>query len=83
MRSEILCKGCGRLRGHDDQIPTPDHCDKCPPWRCDKCGEMDSMASPCSCWVSLMGMPMADIKALFAAVDMGLTHHLDLEEPNA
>lgn len=38
-----------------------------PPRRCEDCGEMGSNAAPCSCWVSVKDMPLADAKALFAA----------------
>lgn len=53
--------------------PVPDHCGSCPPWTCDECGQPCSMADPCACWISLEGMALADIKALFAAIDLGLT----------
>lgn len=58
------CRGCGRPCG--DDIPTPEHCGECPPWQCSYCGEMATVADPCPCWTSLEGMPLADIKALFA-----------------
>lgn len=66
----LACKGCGRTKDGPTGDPTDlfpsDHCGDCPPWRCGDCGEMDSIAAKCSCWVSLEGMPLADIKALFA-----------------
>jgi len=53
--------------------PIPDHCGLCPPWRCEGCGEMDAPPpNSCSCWVPLEGMCLADIKAVFAAVDLSV-----------
>lgn len=59
------CRGCGAPSGPD--TPVPDHCDQCPPWICDACGQFDSSAAPCPCWTPLDGMALADIKGLFAA----------------
>jgi hypothetical protein len=49
-------------------VPTPEHCNQCPPTACAECGEVCVWATGdlCSCWTSLEGMPLADIKALFA-----------------
>lgn len=68
----IHCAGCGSVRGWDGSVPLPKHCAECPPWQCHSCGEMDSMAEHCSCWVSLEGMNLADLKGIFARGDMGL-----------
>ncbi|WP_202033170.1 hypothetical protein [Nocardioides sp. WS12] len=65
-----LCKNCGRDAGPD--VPTPDHCSSCPPWTCDGCGQTTSMADPCSCWIPLDGLPVADIKALLALGDLSV-----------
>jgi hypothetical protein len=66
----LSCAGCGKTKtgmtGDPTDISPSEHCGECPPWRCDDCGEMDSSAHPCSCWVCLAGMPLADVKALFA-----------------
>lgn len=48
------------------------HCANCPPWICDGCGLLDSMAAPCACWLPFEGVPMADIKAMFAGVGLGV-----------
>lgn len=50
----------------NDLVPS-EHCGQCPPWRCEKCGEMSSAADLCSCWTRIEDMALADIKALFAA----------------
>jgi hypothetical protein len=68
---DVICRGCGTPAGRG--VPTPDHCSDCPPWTCDGCGQPDSFAAPCSCWVDLTGMARADIKALFAATDDALS----------
>jgi hypothetical protein len=64
------CLGCGRtktaLDGDVTDIIPAQHCADCPPWRCDGCGEMDSVAEKCSCWIDLTTMAHADVKALFA-----------------
>jgi hypothetical protein len=67
------CSNCGTVYQElDPPGPPPSHCGACPPRLCDQCGEMDSHAQPCPCWVSLEGMPLADLKALFAGSDLGL-----------
>jgi hypothetical protein len=69
------CRNCSATRvqtGTPDDLLVADHCGKCPPWRCDDCGQMDSHAKPCPCWVSVEGIPLADLKALFAASDLSL-----------
>lgn len=67
----LTCRGCGATKPEPDGTPTDyfpsEHCGECPPWRCDDCGEMDSAAEPCGCWIDVTTMPLADIKALFAA----------------
>lgn len=65
------CRGCGQVKdspdgSFTDHVPS-EHCGNCPPWKCPDCGEMDSAARPCSCWIDLTAMPHADVKALFAA----------------
>lgn len=67
----LACRGCGRTKpeptGDPSHVSPSSHCSDCPPWQCETCGQTCSMADPCSCWISLDGMPLADIKALFAA----------------
>jgi hypothetical protein len=60
----MRCLGCGESANPEN--PQPSHCHACPPWRCDDCGQMDSTDNPCPCWISLKGMALADIKAVFA-----------------
>lgn len=59
-----VCQRCGH--DHADDLPQRSACQHCPPWRCDGCGQMDSVDQSCACWISLEGMPRADIKALLA-----------------
>ncbi len=66
------CSGCGVVAlgsietdGLDDG-----RCMHCPPVACVTCGEPDDRC--CSCWVSIENLPLADIKALFAAGDSPL-----------
>lgn len=65
------CEGCGCLISWTDATPEPieEHCAACPPWTCDDCGEIDSYAGEprCACWVSVEDLPLADVKAIFAA----------------
>lgn len=60
------CEGCGTPCAPED--PTPAHCPSCPPEPCDECGGVNvwSTGEMCACWVSLEGMSLADIKAVFA-----------------
>jgi hypothetical protein len=67
----LTCLNCGvtmrELNGTPNDLFPSQNCGDCPPWRCEDCGEMSSATDLCSCWISLEGMPLADIKALFAA----------------
>ncbi|MFJ9012370.1 hypothetical protein [Streptomyces canus] len=66
----LTCKGCGATKpgptGNPTDLFPSEHCGDCPPWACETCGETCSAAALCSCWIQLGGMPVADIKALFA-----------------
>lgn len=33
---------------------------------------MDSLDSPCSCWVPVEGLPLADVKGLLAMADLSV-----------
>ena len=66
----MICNGCATPTGTDG--PQPSMCGHCPPRLCDQCGEMESIAAPCSCWVSLAGMPLADVKGLLALGDLSV-----------
>lgn len=67
----LTCTNCRRTMREPNGTPNDlfpsEHCGDCPPWRCEGCGEMSDAENLCSCWISLEGMPLADIKALFAA----------------
>ena len=65
----IRCRRCNTIRGYDNEVPTPDACEQCPPSACDQCAGVDDRY--CECWVPLSGMALADIKASFA--DLGLS----------
>jgi hypothetical protein len=60
----VNCQGCGSQLS--DDLPFATRCGNCPPERCADCGDMDSMESPCKCWISVSDMPLADLKGLFA-----------------
>lgn len=66
----LTCRNCGRTMRELNDTPNDlfpsEHCGDCPPWRCEACGERSSAKSLCSCCISFDGMPLADIKALFA-----------------
>ena len=65
------CLNCGAASMPG--MASPAHCGKCPPWRCEDCGEMDAPPpNSCSCWTALEGMALADIKAVFAAADLSI-----------
>lgn len=65
-----VCRNCGEPSGAVGLSPT--HCGNCPPWACDTCGEPCSMSAPCGCWTPLDGMTLADLKAVFADMDLSL-----------
>lgn len=73
----LACLGCGATKPGPDGTPSDlfpsAHCGDCPPWICETCGEQCSAAALCSCWVSLEGMSLADIKATLALADLDVT----------
>jgi hypothetical protein len=62
----FTCAGCGAPA--DPNAPRPSMCQRCPPETCGNCGGVNHIATDrqCACWVSLEGVPTADVKALFA-----------------
>ena len=44
--------------------PRPNTCPECPPVLCPDCGGEDDLR--CACWISLEGLPLAEIKGLLA-----------------
>lgn len=73
-----LCKHCGNDVG-DHNPPGPQHCNECPPWKCETCGEMSSNDDLCSCWIDLTNLALADVKALFAECDDELSVDVELK----
>lgn len=73
----LTCKNCGATKPGPDGTPTDfypsSHCGKCPPWRCDDCGEMCAAEALCSCWVRLEDLSFADVKAAFAGIGLSLS----------
>ncbi len=78
MKPTNACTGCGSSdygQWYDGSGPgvavtehtTPSWCDRCPPRRCDDCGEDRTLTRLCSCWLPFDGMALADIRAVFAA----------------
>ncbi|PKQ59733.1 hypothetical protein B5566_02505 [Mycobacterium sp. MHSD3] len=65
------CAGCGVPTSAD--TPVPERCGLCPPWICDGCGKTCSAKSLCACWTALDGMNLADLKGVFASIDLSLT----------
>ncbi len=68
----IFCRGCGAASGIWPENPVPEHCGECPPWICDQCGSWDSAAKPCPCWHTFENDSLADIKAMFATIDLSV-----------
>lgn len=62
------CSRCGTDAGSG--VPRPNSCGSCFPVTCSDCGESDDRY--CSCWISLDGMALADIKAVFAGSDLSI-----------
>lgn len=73
----VVCLGCGRTaigkQGDPTDVGPSRHCSHCPPWPCEDCGETCSSETLCSCWISLRGLPLADIKGLLALGDLSVT----------
>lgn len=63
------CRTCGTksIEGLN-----PEHCGNCPPWTCEECGQPSHTDALCGCWTPIDDMPLADLKALFAASDLSL-----------
>lgn len=74
--SILVCKTCLATKPEPTGDPTDffpsEHCGKCPPWRCEDCGQMSSSDKLCSCWIMFADLPFADVKALFARADLSL-----------
>lgn len=67
-----ICPTCGTewtipANADVDASPPSVQCQACPPQPCRWCGKPSSFEKECACWISLDGMPLADIKAIFAA----------------
>ena len=72
----VICDGCGATavgpQGNPTDLGPSLHCNLCTPWVCESCGQRTSMNDPCPCWISLDGLPLADLKALFAHADLSI-----------
>ena len=64
------CQGCGTPGSPG--MPQTIHCGHCPPWTCNHCGRIASLASPCGCWVTFDGLPLADIKGHLAVAGLSV-----------
>jgi hypothetical protein len=63
------CQGCGDTWPAANG-PDATHCGNCPPWHCDRCNRTVDMTAKFNCDTCVMrfkDMPLADIKAIFAA----------------
>lgn len=67
----LTCLNCRATKPGPTGTPTDyfpsSHCGECPPWVCETCGSTTSAANLCACWIRLDTLPLADIKAIFAA----------------
>lgn len=84
MTQAIVCQGCGTTQRQIQGCPPPDpvtlHCPSCPPWICADCGETDVVAGPrCGCWQSLENVSLADLKAMFADIDLSVQPDPDVQ----
>lgn len=74
----LVCTGCGRTEPYPTGLPwdlnPSEHCGKCPPWRCEDCGEMSAAHALCPCWARFDNLPMADIKGLLTLDGFQLDH---------
>jgi len=77
MNDHFACLGCGAPASTEG--PQPDRCESCPPIMCPDCGQIDAMAAPCKCWVSVSDMSLADLKGLFATGELSVTPAPDFE----
>ena len=72
----VRCLGCGRtatgVQGDPTDIAPSLHCSQCPPWTCETCGEPCTVTELCSCWTTLEGLPLADIKALLTGAGLSI-----------
>lgn len=66
----VVCLGCGATaigpQGDPTDVAPAQHCGNCPPWICDDCHGPCSTGAMCPCWISLEGLPLADVKGLLA-----------------
>jgi hypothetical protein len=68
------CEGCGKTWPQPDG-PSTIHCGNCPPWHCDRCDRMVDMDAHFNCGTCVMrfkNMPLADIKAALADIDLSV-----------
>jgi hypothetical protein len=77
----VVCTGCGAMKPEPDGSPSDfgpsEHCGDCPPWLCEDCGEMCSLASLCPCWTPVDQLAHADLKAFLAEAGLSLSTPVD------
>lgn len=64
------CDNCGSQL--PDGHPAASYCGECPPHLCEDCGKIDSMQTPCKCWVDVADIPFADLKGMLARDGLSL-----------
>lgn len=64
--NQDTCQNCGSSLGNGEDHPPATYCWQCPPWQCEDCGDWLTVENLCRCWTGVEGMPLADLKALFA-----------------
>ena len=53
-----------------EPVPNKFWCPECPKFTCDKCGGENGYDVICKCWTSLENMNLADLKGIFALMDL-------------
>lgn len=75
MADFLACEGCGKTRPEPLDVPVTLQCRDCPPWHCERCDrtvDMDEHLKCGTCIQWFKGMPLADIKAAFADLDLSV-----------
>jgi len=76
------CDRCGVVTPPTVGGPPPEmrwhnlSCWRDTPWVCTDCGQLDSCRAggpTCACWINLADVPLADVKAMFADINLNIT----------